>query len=114
MHKIWKRYIHLLDNDLCTKIFDNVKNLLVCALLFAAGTDVLSGSYELFLGVLASSLAGLGLIIVSTLLMLLNISDGIRRLARLRYHLVLQILLLLTYVLIAGRVVEIVWNFRSL
>ncbi|SDU82741.1 hypothetical protein SAMN05216202_0177 [Pseudomonas mucidolens] len=114
MHKLWKRYVQLLDNDLCTKVFDNVKNLLVCALLFAAGTGALRGNYELFLGVLASNLAGWSLIIVSTLLMLLNISDGIRKLARLRYHLLLQILLFLIYALIAGRVVEIVWSFRSL
>ena len=103
----------LLENDLSTQIFDNVKNLLVCALLFAAGTNTLLGQRDLFIGVFASSVAGWGLIILSTLLMLLNISDGIRRLAKLRYHLVLQLLLILIYVLVAARVVEIVWGFRS-
>ncbi len=28
MHTLWKRYVTLLENDLSTQIFDNVKNLL--------------------------------------------------------------------------------------
>lgn len=113
MHKLWNRYLHLLDGNLCSQVFDNVKNLLVCALLFAAGTNTLAAKPELFLGVMASSVAGWGLIAVSALLMALNVSDGIHRLAKLRYHLVLQLLLILVYVLVAARVVEIVWGFRS-
>ncbi|KRP71495.1 hypothetical protein YA0871_05025 [Pseudomonas paralactis] len=113
MRSLWTRYLALLENDLSTQIFDNVKNLLVCALLFAAGTDTLMGRRELFIGVFASNIAGWGLIILSTLLMLLNVSDGIRRLAKLPYHLALQVLLILVYVVIAERVVEIVWGFRA-
>ncbi|MGC6368792.1 hypothetical protein [Pseudomonas sp. K2I15] len=113
MRTFWKWYLQLLENDFSTQVFDNVKNLLVCALLFAAGTNALAGKHELFLGILASNVAGWGLIVVSTLLMVLNVSDGIRRLAKLRYHLVLQLLLILVYVLVAERVVEIVWGFRS-
>ena len=43
MRTFWKRYVALLENDLSAQIFDNVKNLLVCALLFAAGTNTLLG-----------------------------------------------------------------------
>ncbi|WP_339530958.1 MULTISPECIES: hypothetical protein [unclassified Pseudomonas] len=110
MHALWKRYLALLENDLSTQIFDNVKNLLVCALLFAAGTNTLVGQQDLFIGVFASSVAGWGLIVLS---MLLNVSDGIRRLAKLRYHLALQLLLILVYLVVAERVVEIVWGFRA-
>lgn len=53
------------------------------------------------------------MIVLSTLLMLLNVSDGIRRLAKLRYHLALQLLLILIYVVVAERVVEIVWVLRA-
>ncbi|WPN96109.1 hypothetical protein [Pseudomonas sp. MUP55] len=113
MRTLWTRYLALLENDLSTQIFDNVKNLLVCALLFAAGTNTLVGHHELFIGVFASYVAGWGLIILSTLLMLLNVSDGIRRLAKLRYHLALQLLLILIYLVVAERVVEIVWGFRA-
>lgn len=114
MKKIWERYLELLENDLSTQIFDNVKNLVVCALLFAAGTDALRGKHNLFMGLLVSSMAGWGLIALSTILLVLNISDGVRRLAKLRYHLFLQLSLIVIYVLIAERVVEIVWGFRSL
>ncbi|MBD8099730.1 hypothetical protein IFR08_22770 [Pseudomonas fluorescens] len=113
MRTLWTRYLALLENDLSTQIFDNVKNLLVCALLFAAGTNALVGPRELFIGMFASHVAGWGLIILSTVLMLLNISDGIRRMAKLRYHLVLQLLLILIYVVVAERMVEIVWGFRA-
>lgn len=113
MRSLWTRYLALLENDLSTQIFDNVKNLLVCALLFAAGTNALVGPHELFIGVFAASVAGWGLIVLSALLMLLNVSDGIRRLAKLRYHLALQLLLILIYVVIAERMVEIVWVLRA-
>ncbi|MBB2497510.1 hypothetical protein [Aquipseudomonas ullengensis] len=113
MHKLWRKYLALLDNDLCTKVFDNFKNLLVCALLFAAGTEALHGDHRLFMGLWVSNLTGWGLIIVSALLLLLNISDGLHRLAKLRYHRVLQVILCLLYLVLAVRVVEIVWSFRA-
>lgn len=113
MRKLWARYLELLDNDLNTRIFDNFKNLVLCGLLFAAGTSALHSDHRPFLSLFATNLAGWGLIVVSALLMLLNISDGIRRLARLRYHLVLQILIVVIYVVIAERVVEMLWNFRA-
>jgi hypothetical protein len=102
MRKIWLRYLALLDQDLNTRIFDNFKNLVLCALLFAAGTNALHIGHRYFLSLTATNFAGWGLIAVSALLMMLNVSDGIRRLGKLRYHL-----------LISERVVEIVWNFRA-
>jgi hypothetical protein len=113
MSKLWRKYRALLDNDLNTKIFDNIKNLLVCAFLFAAGTNALRGAHPLFLGALAEGAAGWGLIGLSALLMLMNISDGLRRLARLRYHVIFQIILCVLYIVVAERVVEIAWSFRA-
>jgi hypothetical protein len=113
MRNLWKKYLELLDQDLTTQVFDNVKNLLVCALLFAAGTNALQGDHEVFMGLLVSRLAGWGLIGFSGLLLLLNISDGLHRLAKLRYHTGLQVVLFLLYLFLAIRVVEIVWSFRA-
>lgn len=113
MSKLWRRYLDLLNQDLNTKVFDNVKNLLVCALLFAAGNNALSGDQQIFLGVWGSQVTGLGLIVVSAVLMLLNISDGLHRLAKLRYHVLLQVFFCLLYLIVAVRVVEIVWGFRA-
>lgn len=113
MRKLWRKYLDLLDGDLNTRVFDNFKNLLVCALLFAAGTNALHSEQHVFMGLFGSSLTGWGLITVSALLMLLNVSDGLRRLAKLPYHRVLQVALFLLYLVLAVRVVEIVWNFRA-
>lgn len=113
MRNLWSKYLALLDADLSAKIFDNIKNLLVCALLFAAGTDALQGDHQLFMGLWGSTLAGWGLIMVSAVLLLLNISDGLNRLAKLRHHLALQLILFLLYLILAVRVVEIVWSFRA-
>jgi hypothetical protein len=113
MRNLWSKYLAMLDADLSAKIFDNIKNLLVCALLFAAGTDALRGDHQLFMGLWGSTLAGWGLIIVSALLLLLNICDTLHRLAKLRHHVVLQIILFLLYLILAVRVVEIVWSFRT-
>jgi hypothetical protein len=113
MSKLWKRYLDLLDHDLNTKVFDNVKNLLVCALLFAAGSNALNGNHQIFMGLWGSQMTGLGLIGVSAVLMLMNISDGLHRLAKLRYHVLLQVFFCLLYLIVAVRVVEIVWSFRA-
>ncbi|MGY4815058.1 hypothetical protein ACVNP3_03835 [Pseudomonas chlororaphis subsp. piscium] len=113
MRKLWRKYLDLLDGDLNLRVFDNFKNLLVCALLFAAGTDALHSEHHVFMGLFGSSLTGWGLIAVSALLMLLNVSDGLRRLAKLPYHRVLQVALFLLYLILAVRVVEIVWSFRA-
>lgn len=112
MQKLWRRYLSLLDNDLNTKIFDNIKNLLVCAFLFAAGTNALNSNPRMFLGVFGSTATGSGLILLSAVLMVMNISDGLRRLSRLRHHVAFQILLFVLYIVVAERLVEIVWNFR--
>lgn len=113
MGKLWRKYLTLLDTEFTTQVFDNIKNLLVCALLFAAGTNALHSEHHLYMGLMASNVAGWVLIAVSALLMLLNVSDGIRRLSRLRYHTAFQILLFLIYLVLAVRVVEIVWDFRA-
>jgi hypothetical protein len=113
MRRLWRKYLQVLDKDLNTQVFDNIKNLLVCALLFAAGTETLRNDQPFFLGMFAANVAGWGLIAVSALLMFLSISDGLRRLAKLRYHVMFQIVLCLLYLVVAIRVVEIVWRFRA-
>ncbi|MBM7062962.1 hypothetical protein JQX08_19775 [Pseudomonas sp. UL073] len=113
MLKLWRKYLELLDAELSAKIFDNLKNLLVIALLFAAGAESLHGDHRIFLGLFVSNLTGWGVIAVSALLLALNMSDGLHRLAKLRYHTALQVLLFLLYLIVALRVVEIVWSYRA-
>lgn len=113
LKKYWTRYLDLLDNDLNTRVFDSFKNMVLCALLFAAGTNAIQTDHRVLFSPVATNLAGWGIIAVSAVLMILNISDGVRRLGKLRYHLILQILIVLFYVVISVRVIEIVWSFRA-
>jgi hypothetical protein len=55
MSKFLRKYLALLDTDFTTQVFDNIKNLLVCALLFAAGTNALHSDQYLFMGFLTSN-----------------------------------------------------------
>ena len=113
MRRLWMRYLNLLDQDLNKEVFDNLKNFLVCALMLAAGTSALNNNHPQFMGLVASSLTGWGLIAVGVVLMIMNITDDMRRLAKLRYHVALQITVFVLYAILAIRVVTIVWNYRS-
>jgi hypothetical protein len=113
LKKYWMRYLYLLDNDLNTRVFDSFKNMVLCALLFAAGTNAVQTDHRVFLSLTALNLAGWGIIAVSAALMVLNISDGIRRLGKLRHHFAWQTLTIVIYLIISERVVEIVWSFRA-
>jgi hypothetical protein len=113
MGRIWKKIWSQLDESVIKNVFDNLRNFLVCALLFGAGSNALYDDSRLFLGLIVSHLAGWGLICLAAFLMLLNICDGLKKLSRLRYHTALQILVCLFYIILAVRLVELVWNFRS-
>lgn len=113
MRKLWHKYIDLLEQDLCAKVFDNVKNLLVCALLFAAGTSALHSQKTIFVGLLGTQVAGAGLILISALLMFLNVTDGLRRVASMRYHKLLLLAVWAFYLIVAVRMVQLVWGFRA-
>ncbi|MGH8435281.1 MAG: hypothetical protein ACRERX_12550 [Pseudomonas sp.] len=108
-----QRLNRALEQGLAKDVFDNLRNFLMCALLFAAGTEALHDSRQVFLGPFPSSLAGWGLIGLAAVLTLLNIWDGLHKLARLKRRLLLQAAVCVVYVLLALRVVEIVWNFRT-
>lgn len=113
MHRLWRKYRAMLEDDLATKVFDNIKNLLVCALLFSAGTNALQGDHEILLGLFVVQLTGWGLIALSAALLFLTVSDGLHKLAKLRHHRVFQMALFVVYLIISIRVVEIVWSFRA-
>jgi hypothetical protein len=56
--------------------------------------------------------AGILIIVIAITLMILNLGDGIRMVWRLKFHLILSLLLVLTYILIAARIVMLAWDFR--
>lgn len=113
MAELLRHICRLLDNGLNKDVFDNLRNFLMCSLLLAAGSSTLTGDGKVFFGLFAAHMAGVGLIALAVFLMLLNMADGLRKLAKARHPLLLQIILCLVYMLLAVRVVEIVWQFRA-
>lgn len=113
MRRFLTKFWSQLDEGIIKDVFDNLRNFLMCALLFAAGNDALYGDSRLLLGLFVSHLVGWGMICLAAALMLLNICDGLKKLSKLRYHVVFQVLVCLFYIIMAERIVELVWNFRS-
>ena len=57
---------------------------------------------------------GLGVVTLAVLLICLNLYDGIRRISRSKHHVVMIIALVLVYLFLSARVVEMAWDFRDL
>jgi hypothetical protein len=101
----------LFDSDVVKAIFDHVRNLVVCAFLFAAGSYagirplINPGPWSLY--------PGWGMILIAVVLMLLNFGEGIRRLSRLPHPRALIIVVSLLYLIVSARVVEIMVTFRA-
>ncbi len=62
--------------------------------------------------VYSSKFSGIGVIVIALMLILLNIYDGIRRLSRFKYHLILTIGLVSLYIFMSARVIEMTLNYR--
>jgi hypothetical protein len=58
--------------------------------------------------------AGFGVISISVLLIGANLYDGIRRISRSRYHVARVGALIVVYLFLSIRVVEMAWDFRDL
>jgi len=103
-----------IDEGRINYIFMHVRNYVVCSLILAAGFYAIKNPRNLLFGTMADELAGAVTIVFGFLLILLNLYDGIYRLSKYKYSLLLNILLLVIYLLVTLRIFEIIWNFRSI
>ena len=101
-----------LDEGLAKSVFDHIRNFLMCAFLLAIGTAEFKQHTSHFLGLVSSNYSGVGVIGLSIILICLNLYDGIRRISRTKYHLILTIVLISIYIFLSIRVVEMTWDFR--
>ena len=109
-----QRLNRMLDEVGTKYIFDHVRNYVICALLLAIGTTELRQPEHEFFGLIPPGYAGIGVIAVAIALICLNLYDGIRRISKSRYHVLLITLLVLAYLFISIRVIEMAWDFRDL
>ena len=102
-----------LQNGLSKEVFDHIRNYLMCALLLSIGTTELREHSSTLFGFIPKSYSGAGIVGLSLLLIAFNLYDGIRKLSKSKYHVVLVILLIGIYLFLSIRVIEMAWNFRA-
>jgi hypothetical protein len=103
-----------LDRGVIKQIFDHVRNYMICAFILAVGTTELRQQESQFFDLIPPGYAGSGVIFVASVLIFFNLYDGIRRISRSKYHFSLNIGLVLLYLFLSVRVVEMAWHFRDM
>ena len=109
-----KRLNSALDRGVIKQIFDHVRNYLICAFVLAVGTTELRQPESQFFDLIPPGYAGSGVIFVASILICINLYDGIRRISRSKYHISLTVGLVLLYLFISIRVIEMAWDFRDM
>lgn len=102
-----------IERGLVKEIFDHVRNYLMCAFLLAMGTFSMAQNRGFYFDDIPRLTTGIVVVILGTLLALLNFYDGIRKLRRVRNNQYLNIVLIILYVVLSERIVEIAWQFRT-
>ena len=101
-----------IDSGKLKALFDHVKNLVIFSFLLALGTSDLNHQSSDIFGIFPSNSLGFGVIGLASILIILNLYDGIRRLAKLEHHKLLTFFLILLYVVLTIRVVQVAWFYR--
>jgi len=101
-----------LDKDLTKAVFDHVRNYLICAFLFAAGSYGIENQSELFLASFVGQAPGKLIMIIAALLALLNFYDGLYKFSKYKYHYSLSAVLIFFYIIFSLRIIEITWGYR--
>lgn len=104
----------LFEEDGLATVFSHARNVVTCALLFAAGSyaahDTGPGTGPV---TWTLHLAGHLVTAVAVVLLLLNLVDGLRRLARREHSMLLRVLVVAGYVGITLRLAQVVVHFRA-
>ena len=101
------------QEDAVKQLFDHVRNYMICALLLAIGTTEFTEKTSAVTSMVSIEYSGVGIIGIAIILTVINLYDGIRRLAKARFHAILIAVLVAVYLFISMRVVEMTWNFRA-
>lgn len=113
LRKAFDQFGAALDDGVTKTIFDHVRNFLMCAFLLTLGTTEFRGHPSQLIPLAGGHYTGIAVILISCCLFALNLYDGIRRLARFKWHRLLTLALIATYAIVSLRLVEIAWHFRS-
>lgn len=111
--KYFKRFNTAMEDGLSKSVFEHLRNYLMCSLLLVVGLAEWERHTNLFFGLIPSNYSGAGIVGVSCILICLNLYDGIRKISKSKYHSLLILLLIIIYVLLSVRVIELAWSFRA-
>ena len=104
----------VLDKGVVKGIFDHIRNYLMCAFLLTIGTSQFNQKSDLIMNFAPEKFSGYGIIGISIILMILNLIDGIRSISKSKNHLFWSIGLIVVYVFVSMRIIELAWHFRDL
>jgi hypothetical protein len=95
-------------------VFSHIRNLVISTLIMAAGADAIKHALLMPLyGILDFDMSGYGVAATGVALVILNLLDGLQKLARTKTPLTLRVLAILLYVLFSIRVAQLIVAFRT-
>lgn len=104
----------LFDDDGLNTLFTHARNVLTGTVIVAAGIYAVHHIDAVpTRGMWTVHIAGYGVAAIGAILLLLNLVDGLRRLARRQHPLALRIAAILCYVAISARLAQVIVYFRS-
>jgi len=111
----WQTFVtELFDNEGLGTVFAHARNVLTGTAVIAAGLYAIQHSRTGDLPVMWTvHFAGHVVAVLGGLLLVLNLVDGLRRLAKRRHHLLLRLLAILVYVALSVRLTQVVIYFRA-
>jgi hypothetical protein len=95
-------------------IFVYFRNLALCSLMLAAGSYAIGNQPDWVVNIPADKYWGYILIGIGILLTFLNLADGLNKLFKLKFHLLINIIVSISYVVVSLRIVMMFWHFRIL
>ncbi len=117
MSDVKTRWLEFYDSRICPvskEIFSHVERMIVGTLFVSAGAHVATNEPMIALfGYLRHGLIGRGVMLCGVILLLLNFIDGLFKLAKLQWHLAIQIAMSFCYVILSLRLIELILAFRG-
>jgi len=117
MSDFWTRWLAFHDRHIepfSKEVFNHLGKMVIGTLIISAGAHVSSDEPSVVLfGYLRHSLVGRGVMLFGILLLLLNFIDGLHKLAKLEWHVALQIVMSLCYVILSVRLIQLILAFRG-
>lgn len=96
------------------EIFNHIQKMVVGTLIVSAGAHVEADEPLIALfGYLRHGLIGRGVILVGVVLLVLNFIDGFCKLAKLEWHLAIQTVMSVCYIVLSVRLIQLILAFRG-